>query len=172
MSAVFLVAFLTFSCAGPVGEARQNWPLNEKLPESLAVINMGGAEGVILPVSHAPTTLTQCSRRTLGPGEGYWQPTIEDLRPLERHLSAFVRDNPNSMYPNQWQELSKFKRQYAGIIRNDKKTIYVNLFPSKETVTAWRRQVILVCDGGPWYFGVEYDIEAAKFTHIAYNGLA
>ena len=36
----------------------------------------------------------------------------------------------------------------------------------------WRREPVIVCDGGPSFFGVEYDVERGQFTHIAYNGMA
>jgi len=28
----------------------------------------------------------------------------------------------------------------------------------------------MVCDGGPAFFGVEYDVAARRFTHFGFNG--
>ena len=30
----------------------------------------------------------------------------------------------------------------------------------------------MVCDGGPAFFGVEYDPKTKTFTHFAFNGIA
>lgn len=170
----YVLAFcLIVSCTHYTAETKQDRPPNEKLSQSLTIVEIDGTEGVVLPLSHAPAALTQCSRQTLGPGEAYWVPTVEDLKPLEQRLSSFIRENPNPIYSAQWSELEKFKRQYAGVIRNGRKMIYVNLFPNptRTTPVDWTRQVIVVCDGGPKLFGVEYDVEIARFTHIAYNGI-
>ena len=34
----------------------------------------------------------------------------------------------------------------------------------------WRHDVVMICDGGPTFFGVEYDIPARRFTQFAFNG--
>jgi hypothetical protein len=34
----------------------------------------------------------------------------------------------------------------------------------------WRAPTFGACDGGFDFFGVEYDLDAHGFTHIAYNG--
>jgi hypothetical protein len=143
------------------------------LDTPLQVVSIEGAEGVILPVAIAGQILDQCSRTTLGKCEGYWLPTLKDIEPIEKNLSAYVKAHPDKGYPNQWKQLDKFRRQYAGLIRNGKKTIYVNLFPKRDDPKLyWRKGVAGACDGGPSYFGVEFDTEAGEFIHIAYNGVA
>jgi hypothetical protein len=56
-------------------------------------------------------------------------------------------------------------------VRGGHKTIYVNLF-LPEYGEQWRRDVVLVCDGGIGFWGVEFDITSNAFVHIAYNGVA
>jgi hypothetical protein len=34
----------------------------------------------------------------------------------------------------------------------------------------WRSQLVLVCDGGIGFWGVEFDTASNTFSHIAYNG--
>jgi hypothetical protein len=29
---------------------------------------------------------------------------------------------------------------------------------------------MIVCDGGPQFFGAEYDVEAGRISHLAFNG--
>jgi hypothetical protein len=65
--------------------------------------------------------------------------------------------------------LSHFRRQYAGFLRADHKTIYANLF-LPEYGAEWRHQVVMVCDGGAGFWGVEFDVTSQTFVHIAYNG--
>jgi hypothetical protein len=36
----------------------------------------------------------------------------------------------------------------------------------------WRRQIVAVCDGGPQFFGVEYDPDTKTFSHFEFNGIA
>jgi hypothetical protein len=68
-----------------------------------------------------------------------------------------------------------WRRQYVGIVRQGRRFIYGNYFrhePSQDAIFGddWRRESTRVCDGGPVFFGVEYDVEAQRFTHIAFNG--
>ncbi|HEX9346325.1 MAG TPA: hypothetical protein VF919_02020 [Gemmatimonadales bacterium] len=34
----------------------------------------------------------------------------------------------------------------------------------------WRAHAVVVCDGGPDFSGVEYDLRAGRFHHIDFNG--
>jgi hypothetical protein len=64
-------------------------------------------------------------------------------------------------------------RQYVGIVRGGRRYLYGNFFPedvSHEPGTAWLRTALQVCDGGPAFFGVEFDVAAGHFTHVAFNG--
>lgn len=62
-------------------------------------------------------------------------------------------------------------RQYVGVVRDGRRFIYGNFFPLDPTLdNRWREGLIVVCDGGPDYFGVEYDIDRKEFSHLAFNG--
>jgi len=163
--------FGVFACAKFPSRTESRSPKPVVLSESLEILKFNNIEGIVLPVSLAREVLIQCSRPTLGKAEAFWEPSVSDLIPLEEKLVSFVKKNASQVSPNQWEQLEKYKRQYAGIIRNGKKSIYVNLFPYMGERVEWRRQTVIVCDGGPSFFGVEYDIESKLFTHIAYNGV-
>ena len=47
---------------------------------------------------------------------------------------------------------------------------FVPLADDAERRASWDAYSLL-CDGGPAYFGVEYDVEARKITRISFNGL-
>jgi hypothetical protein len=37
-------------------------------------------------------------------------------------------------------------------------------------MVGWREQPMIVCDGGPQFFGAEFDISAKRITRIDFNG--
>ena len=119
----------------------------------------------------APALLEQCSRGTLGTPDGYWLPDQKDIQSLEAQLPLFLRGRTEPKAAEATARLQKYHRQYAGFVRNGHKTIYVNLFPADEDAD-WQKHLVRVCDGGPWFFGVEFDVDSRTFIHIAFNGYA
>ena len=63
-------------------------------------------------------------------------------------------------------------RQYVGIVRGGKRFLYGNFAPGWiEQYTPERRErPITLCDGGPSFFGAEYDVEMDAISHLAFNG--
>jgi len=136
-----------------------------------AEIVTGDAHGVVLPVSVAPGVLNQCSRSTPGAPDGYWEPTEHDVQSLERQLPSYLKARAERSATRVLKQLPRYKRQYAGFLRGGRKTIYVNFFIA-ESAEPWRTKVVLVCDGGTGFWGVEFDLGSQTFSHIAYNGVA
>jgi hypothetical protein len=89
---------------------------------------------------------------------------------LESKLSEFVRAHAHPEAPDQWKQLPFFMRQYLGVVRGGRSFIYVNLFRLGKPSDDWRSHAVVVCDGGPNFFGVEYDLSAGRFHHIGFNG--
>ncbi len=129
-------------------------------------------DAVVLLPSQADSLLAQCSRETPSKGGEAWTPSVEDILALESllpealRLSRHIRGPDFSKAPNGW------KRQYVGIVRNGRRLVYGNFFPSHETQWPSRTEAVVVCDGGPSFFGVEYDVAARRIVHLAFNGLA
>jgi hypothetical protein len=77
-----------------------------------------------------------------------------------------------------WTRLPKgFGRQYVGIIRDGRRFIYGNFWSEKlegdhGSGGNYSRSPQIVCDGGPTFFGVEYEPATGKYTHMAFNGSA
>ena len=75
---------------------------------------------------------------------------------------------PRNYRPEGWT------RQYVGIVRDGRRFIYGNFFPrwnpDDAEIARWRNRPVIVCDGGSSLFGVEYDVEAGRITHLGYNG--
>jgi hypothetical protein len=70
-------------------------------------------------------------------------------------------------------------RQYAGFISSGRKIIYVNALPRRDTESQmpdeppedWKHKALVMCDGGPQFFGVEYDPQTKAFSNFAFNGV-
>ena len=150
-----LLAFLLAACGAAAAAA---------LPNGAAILPQQGATGL----------LDQCSRGTPEADEGTWTPSPADIAALERALPAALATQGRPELagaPQGWN------RQYVGIVRGGRRYIYGNFFPEDVTGHSrdpdqWRREPVIVCDGGPSFFGVEYDVEARRFTHFGFNGMA
>ncbi|MBC6981350.1 hypothetical protein [Caulobacter sp. 17J80-11] len=58
-------------------------------------------------------------------------------------------------------------------MRDGRRYVYANFFPPNASdADDWRTRPIMVCDGGPWFFGAEYDVTAGRITQLAFNGRA
>lgn len=127
-------------------------------------------DSVILPPSMATELLTQCSREAPSASEGTWLPSRADIEALEAALSVTltsIQYEDSSRFPTGW------RRQYVGILEDGERVIYGNFFPiSTSGLPHDPHKPVVVCDGGPKYFGVEYDVKARHIMHIAFNGSA
>ena len=105
---------------------------------------------------------------------------MDDSITLERALAAALGERPETRRPREagdpdWSRVPDgWRRQYVGIVRGGRLFIYGNFIPSGPE-PGWlpgdfALTPALICDGGPPFFGVEYDVEARRFTHIAFNG--
>jgi hypothetical protein len=130
-------------------------------------------DAVVLPESSIDTLLRQCSRGAPAAGEAGWQPGADQIAALEAALPAALtaRDDQDwSRFPGDW------RRQYVGLVRGGRRYVYGNFFPRRTGDDIgpgrWRTEPVLVCDGGPAFFGVEYDVEAGRITRLDFNGMA
>jgi hypothetical protein len=137
-------------------------------------------DGAMLPVEAVRDVLHQCSRTVPTNVRATWQPRKEQIADLERLLPAALHAATSS-FRGSYRSASNFRRQYLGIVSGDQKLIYVNAFSrdsgdpaSSGPATArnfdWHRDAVVVCDGGPAFFGVEYDPATKSFDHFEFNG--
>ncbi|MEO5937551.1 MAG: hypothetical protein ABIQ43_00915 [Sphingomonas sp.] len=94
-------------------------------------------------------------------------PTDADVAQFETALSK------DKLVQNNFEAFPKgFGRQYVGVTRGGRRFIYGNFFPflTMDEFKYWRRELVLVCDGGRAFFGAEFDVASMKITHIAFNG--
>ncbi|HEX4736955.1 MAG TPA: hypothetical protein VH331_05275 [Allosphingosinicella sp.] len=141
---------------------------------------------VILDGKMARAVLQQCSRDVPAIGEATWQPDAQQIRDLEAALPRALKSDrtPGNPYlygpaytkagPDWSKAPSDWRRQYVGLIRHGRRFIYGNFFPERdsEEFRNWKTEPALICDGGPSFFGAEYDPNSGRFTHFAFNGVA
>lgn len=137
-----------------------------------------GRRSVLLPSGQARHLVEQCSRQTPQDVDGVWTVPAATVQQLEQDLpklSAVVSgdccgkgssvSNPGSYY-----------RQYAGVLLDGKKHIYINAFPDhpiylkREDKDRWLREAQQTCDGGEAFWGVLYNPETRQFSQLSFNG--
>jgi hypothetical protein len=118
------------------------------------------------------------SSNDLMPGKRF-TPTKEEIFEAEKALKLKLKE-ANRNLENQYnspiihRNLKKYKRQYFGFI-NDKgeKILYINsLWKKNEEETKWLQQIIMVSDGGSYYWNIEYNLDTEELMNLSVNGSA
>ncbi|AHM62935.1 hypothetical protein D770_23450 [Flammeovirgaceae bacterium 311] len=127
----------------------------------------------------APDILKQCSRSVPGNVESYFDLKDVDIQRLESDFRKVLSVNPDGCcYPGKIGNLKKYGYQYAGLVINNRRYIYINAFylDSKEDLERfhkdWKTLPVIVCDGGESYWGALYDIENGSFSQLYMNGVS
>jgi hypothetical protein len=142
--------------------------------------SLNPSDGAILPADESKGLLHQCSRGAPQQVAGTWTPSGAQIRALESRLSAALAMEARQRGPR-YSQPAIFRRQYAGVLIGGRRIVYVNAFPYEVGEPAgsgtpaarkfdWHRDPVVVCDGGPAFFGVEYDPEKQVFLHFEFNG--
>lgn len=99
-----------------------------------------------------------------------WKTNIKDWSFIEKELKikveneALKRNDPVS----DWES---YNFQYAYLINNGKKVIYINRFCETSAVQ-WRTRRVYVMDGGSCLFQAYYDPETNRILNVFINGQA
>jgi hypothetical protein len=121
---------------------------------------------VVLPASQALAVNQLCSRP--GPKvEGGWVPEERDTQALEARLGDVTSERHGTI-----SNPFSFYRQYVGIVVAGKRLIYVNAFPPQVGLKDWKTRLMSVCDGGPSFWGIQFDPTDDKFFDLEMNGRA
>jgi hypothetical protein len=130
------------------------------------------AEGVIVPASEAKRQAI-----LFGDGCSFFTPSDDDIQQLEARLPRFLaaeaardRDFREEIAEIK-NRLLTYRRQYVGLIVDDRKEILLNAFPKDERLS-WQRQFIEVSDGGTDFWRVIYEMRRQKFSRLIINGVA
>jgi hypothetical protein len=103
-----------------------------------------------------------------------WVPTVEEVRILEKQLETYLPQQRDafdgSKIPIE-ERLPTYKRQYWGVLKNEKRVIFANFFCNSFHYD-WTEQVVIVLDGGDCYFQIQYDVETGTLFDLRVNGSA
>jgi hypothetical protein len=123
-------------------------------------------KGVILTGQAARTLSRLCYRGELKVS-AQWTPSSEQITQLETKLLTEFLTSKN--LPKK-RPLEHLHRQYAGFVSMGRKIIFVNLFPDDITGIDWRSGAVLMCDGGPSFWSMEYEVNTKKFVNAVASG--
>jgi hypothetical protein len=100
-------------------------------------------------------------------GVDVWVPGYDAINEMERAFPAYVKKYIKIHKVTLTKPISKYKRQYVGIVDGGKKLIGVSYFYEKTdfvTSKRWLQQVGSTAGGGDDYMGAVYDAGARKFV--------
>lgn len=131
-----------------------------------------------ISAEEAPNLLKQCSRSVPEKVKGYIDLKNDDIKKLESDFKKVLTVKPEGCcYSGNIRRLKNHGYQYAGLIINNKKYIYINAFhmdseEDLERYKDWKTTPVIVCDGGENYWGVLYDVENGTFSQLSMNGVS
>lgn len=161
----FSVLALTLLCAAACSGEPIAVPTSAFAPDS----------GVVFEGDKARELTQQCSRAAPGPAEETWTPEAADIAAMEPALATLIDTELYAQWPNEALSASDYRRQYGGLIVGGRRIIYINGFRAEGEdgeIAVWRTWPMIICDGGPITFGVEYDPADGSFSNFAFNGVA
>jgi hypothetical protein len=111
-----------------------------------------------------------------------WVPDKEQTDEALAVISTFLKEAKSNSSLDEYfkseiekiiDNYDKYRVQFVGIIEDEKKYIHCNFIPIKYNYPInWKKQLIVVEDGGFWYWHVFYDLEFKKVRKIYINGYA
>lgn len=90
---------------------------------------------------------------------------------IVKHNNHYVNDSDGF---NKWGlELKNYKRQYVPVInQNGEKVIWINFFCQDFKHSDWRKEILIVDDGGNCYFNIKINLTTKKYSDLQINGNA
>jgi hypothetical protein len=179
--AVLLAALA--GCAAKKSEAETPW-LFPNLAVPLIPVTADGHPGVIFPELRGHEAVS------LGPAQGFWTPSAQDVETLESALKGFLegeRDEASRAGHTHHSEVTageigkilahwgEYRRQYVGFVMDHSRRILVNSLPGPfedgyDPQKSWTEHFVFVNDGGFWYWSVRYDVEEKRFFAFESHG--
>ena len=111
-----------------------------------------------------------------------WIPNQEQVDEALNSISAFLlaaeyNNSLDEYFKSEIEKIinnyEKYRVQFVGITDNEKKYIHCNFIPIHYNFPIdWKDTLIVVEDGGFWYWHVFYDVESKKVRKIYINGYA
>ena len=136
--------------------------------------NLQGEHWTIFPEQQARKLGVAGWVTTSGHTADYWTPAQESVFALEDGVAVFLQENSDRFYEQGtpvWERLDEYNRQYIGLTVDGRKFIYANFF-CDDAAKDWRKDFVLVMDGGSCFFQFKYDPRKGEFFDLRVNGSA
>lgn len=164
---MFLGALL-FVCS--VGCATDRGKAQGDPKATFEIVTSEKYEGAIVPCENN-AALKKGRRWGDGVIEDCWTPSRDDVAKFEDALEPFLKKESGKWRSDLWQHPEKYRRQYFGFVRGGQRKLYANFFCDSFGVD-WKKQMVLVFDGGDCFFQVTYDLSTSTFSDLGLNGYA
>lgn len=120
----------------------------------------------ILSGKQAIALSKQCSRPAPSDVRASWNPSAKQISRMEQQLDSYLRQH----FPAIRQQVQHQYFQYAGLIRKQRRFIYINAIDEYvQNNPDWRHTAMIICDGGNRFWGLEYDPATEKFSAMTFN---
>jgi hypothetical protein len=130
------------------------------------------AEVTIVDAWFGAKLVTPCSRP--GPrAQGFWNPGFEEIMAAEQRLAPYLAEAKQCGAP--LQPPQRYLRQYVGVLIDGKRALYLNAFDAETyaqmkkiepDVADWKTHPYDTCQAGMSHWGVEYDLDSARFANL------
>ena len=153
------------AAAADQGDARQAAQVKEiSMKHNTDLVETKEFSGVIFPESSNAFLSEFDSKQKLVS----WTVSRDEALTAESDLKHFLKQRA----PQIFKKLGQYKRQYAGVMRNNEKLIHINFFCGSSFDKSWMSETIEVDDGGDCFFHVNYDVNKRTFLDFIVNGHA
>ena len=121
-----------------------------------------------LPAKSGPPLFKQCSRSAPERIVEFWQPSTDEINELERLLigNLAAREKRGTALPPN----GSYHRQYIGFTKNKVRFIYGNYYPSNLPFNSKKNKPLIMCDGGPLFWGIVFRVDTKQFDEPTFNG--
>ena len=131
----------------------------------------------IVPATNGSALLRACSRAAPENASGFFAPspaqitavetaTARTLRAAAADYTSYQDDTDAFAWPD---DPSLYRRRYVGYVVDGRRMIYGDFKPASFGLSA-DEELMTLCDGGPQFFGVEYDLARDSVRRIAFDG--
>ena len=119
-----------------------------RIGDGWVAVNVNGHPGVIVPADYAVNFGTGA--------EEFWMPTESDVVNTELAITEEEGDLAHL-------------RQYAGIVEDGDKKVFVNGF-CDDAGRNWYAEIVAVDDGGECFFSALYNVDTGELEYFRFNG--
>jgi hypothetical protein len=151
--------------------------VTQSVPSAAEASDAVASRRFVMTAESAPGMFRQCTRHAPEFEGPAWQPNDTQMDAVEAKLTEKLssladQQGVSSEYPFEYLEKPEhWVRQFVGYHSKGRLMIFLNLHPwhDRDKDRDFSRSAILVCDGSPSYFSVEYDVERQAISRISFN---